>query len=111
MIKKQRRGKGRYKLCETQQSWESWTLLKLSWTLKLLDSKLLARSFLFEQPYANSSLKCTLVTFSLLKESSVVEEPNSHGELDQPQVWNDVNDGSMGNFQQDITMNINSEVS
>nr|XP_048301579.1 double-strand-break repair protein rad21-like protein 1 isoform X2 [Myodes glareolus] len=42
-------------------------------------------------------------------ESSVVEEPNSHGELDQPQVWNDVNDGSMGNFQQDITMNINSE--
>lgn len=42
-------------------------------------------------------------------EPSVIEEPNSHRELDQPQVWNDVIDGSMGSFQQDITMNINSE--
>ncbi|CAO2578356.1 Double-strand-break repair protein rad21-like protein 1 [Lemmus lemmus] len=43
-------------------------------------------------------------------EPSLIEEPNSHRESDQPQVWNDVIDGSMGSSQQDITMNINSEV-
>lgn len=38
-------------------------------------------------------------------------EPNSHSELDQPQDWKDVTDESVGSFQENVNMNVNSEVS
>jgi hypothetical protein len=55
-----------------------------------------------------------LVTLSLLlynEEPSVMGEPNSHSELDQPQDWKDVTDESVGSFQENVNMNVNSEVS
>ncbi|OBS74924.1 hypothetical protein A6R68_14559, partial [Neotoma lepida] len=42
-------------------------------------------------------------------EPAVIEEPNSHRELGQPQAWKDVIVESMDTFQEDINMNINSE--
>ncbi|XP_021050534.1 double-strand-break repair protein rad21-like protein 1 [Mus pahari] len=42
-------------------------------------------------------------------EPSVMEEPNSHSELGQPQDWKDVTDESVGSFQENINVNINSE--
>lgn len=44
-----------------------------------------------------------------IPEPSVMEEPNSHRELGQPKVWKNVIDESMGSFQEDFNMNINSE--
>ncbi|GAB1287029.1 Double-strand-break repair protein rad21-like protein 1 [Apodemus speciosus] len=42
-------------------------------------------------------------------EPSIMEEPNSHSELGQPQEWKDMTDESMGNFQENINVNTNSE--
>lgn len=41
----------------------------------------------------------------------MVEEPNSHSELGQPQDGKDVTDESMGSFQENINRNTNSKVS
>ncbi|XP_050999493.1 double-strand-break repair protein rad21-like protein 1 [Acomys russatus] len=66
--------------------------------------------------------KCLLSTdFKLVKliqkevrkqnfpEPSVMEDPNSHREVNQSKAWKDVVDDSVGSFQEDINMNINSE--
>ncbi|XP_031229560.1 double-strand-break repair protein rad21-like protein 1 [Mastomys coucha] len=42
-------------------------------------------------------------------EPLVMEEPDSHSELGQPQDWKDVTDDSVDNPQENINMNINSE--
>ncbi|KAL6039400.1 hypothetical protein STEG23_012974, partial [Scotinomys teguina] len=54
------------------------------------------------------SIRKELETKNVL-ELSVIEERNSHRELDQPQSWKDVIVESMGSFQEDINMNIYSE--
>lgn len=41
----------------------------------------------------------------------MMEEANSHSELGQSQEWKDVTDESVGSFQENINVNINSEVS
>ncbi|XP_041526423.1 double-strand-break repair protein rad21-like protein 1 [Microtus oregoni] len=72
--------------------------------------KLFARCFLSSdlKLIQKESVRKEVGTKNIL-EPSVTEEPSSHRDLDQLQVWNDVTDGSTGSFQQDITMNINSE--
>ncbi|EDL86107.1 rCG37258 [Rattus norvegicus] len=74
---------------------------------------------LFANCFLSSDYKLAKLTLkeSLRKEvgnqhildPSVVEEPNSHSELGQPQDGKDVTDESMGSFQENINRNINSK--
>ncbi|XP_040602408.1 double-strand-break repair protein rad21-like protein 1 isoform X2 [Mesocricetus auratus] len=75
---------------------------------KLFAKCFLSSDFKLAKLIQKESVRKEVGTKNIL-EPSVIEEPNSYRELDQPQAWNDVVDESTGSFQEEINMNIISE--